>query len=119
MLDPALKELLTVPVSYEKATSARTKYGQEQWADPVTLLCYVEFGLRQIEGPNGTIYTSRQTLIFDGSDAPVQGFALGDRFTAPGIGGGQALEAVEINSANSPGPSFRAPMSTWLVEVVL
>lgn len=117
-LDPNLAALLVTAVQYEKK-NGHDHNGQETWDGPATLHCYVEIGVKQIETADGSVYVSQQTLIFDGNDATVQTFTLGDRFTAPGIAGGQAQEARAINPAMAPGPSLNQAMSTWLVEVVL
>lgn len=117
-LDPNIAALLTETVTYQ-AKSGRDQYGQDTWAAPVQLKAYPTFGARQIEKPDGTIYTSTQTLFFDGSNATVQGFQLGDLFTAVGVAGGHTLEAVQIAGTFSPGPSLGEPMYEWLVEVSL
>lgn len=117
-LDSNLAALLTETVSYEKATGL-DKYGQPQHAAAVALLCYPVYGSKQIEKADGSVYVSTQSFYFDGSDATVQGFELGDRFTSIGIGGGQTLEAVAILTEYSPGPALNEPMTQWLVEVVL
>lgn len=117
-LDPNLAALLTVSVDWQAKTGL-DKNGQDTWGAAVTLKCYPSFGARQIQNRDGTIYTSAVTLLFDASNAHVQTFKLGDKFTAPGIAGGQAQEAREIETSYSPGPSLNEAMSQWLVEVVL
>lgn len=117
-LDSNLAALLTVDIAYE-AKNGTDEYGSETWPAPVTLQCYPSQGARQVQRRDGTVYESTMALYFDANDATVQGFQLGDRFTAPGIAGGQALEAVEIAPSYSPGPSIGAPQEPWLVEVLL
>lgn len=117
-LDSNIAALLTVDVAYE-AKSGVDEYGQEQFADPVTLKCYPTLGSRQITRRDGTVYVSQMTLTFDAADATVAAFQLGDRFTAPGIAGGQQLEAQSIEGTYSPGPSIGQPQEPWLVEVIL
>lgn len=117
-LDPNLAALMTLDCSWESKTGVDL-HGQDTWADPVTLKCYPAFGALQIQRPNGTVYNSDQALYFDASDANVQTFKLGDRFTSVGIAGGQTLEAVAIEPNYSPGPSLGAPMAAWIVEVRL
>lgn len=122
-LDPNIAALLTVQVSYSRKTGL-DKNGQDVWAAPVTLNCYPASGTsggggRQIQRKDGTVYVSTLSLYFDAGDETVQGFQLGDKFTAPGIGGGQTLEAAAISPTFSPGPDLGDPMSEWLVEVSL
>ena len=117
-LDRNLAALLTVDVSYQRKTGV-DKHGQDTWAAPVTLKCYPAFGARQIQRPDGTIYTSTQALYFDANDATVQAFQLGDKFTSVGIAGGQTLEAQEIAPNYSPGPALGETMAPWIVEVYL
>lgn len=118
MLDENLAALLTETVSYQ-AKSGLDENGQDSWDDPVTLKCYPVLGAREIQRRDGTVYVSRQTLMFDANDETVQCFKLGDRFTSIGIAGGQTKEAVGIDSSYSPGPDIGAPMEQWLVEVSL
>ncbi len=117
-LDPNIAALLTFDVEWQSKTG-HDKYGQDEWSDPVTLKCYPTFGAMQVQRQDGTVYVSQQALYFDANDANVASFKLGDRFTAVGIAGGQAQEAVEISPMYSPGPSFGEAMAPWLVEVRL
>lgn len=117
-LDSNLAALFTETCNWS-AKSGTDKHGQDTWADPVALKCYPAFGQSQIQRPDGVVYSSDQSLYFDASDANVQSFQLGDRFSAPGIAGGQTMEAVAIEPNFSPGPSLGAPMSAWIVEVRL
>lgn len=117
-LDPNLAALLTVDVDWQKKQGL-DKNGQDTWASAVTLKCYPAFGSQQIQKPDGVVYTSTVALYFDANDTHVKTFQLGDRFTAPGIAGGQTLEAQRIEPNYSPGPSLGEPMAAWLVEVSL
>lgn len=117
-LDPNLAALLTTDVTWRSKTGV-DKNGQDTWAVAVTLKCYPAFGALQIPKSDGTVYVSEQALYFDANDSRVATFKLGDKFTAPGIAGGQTLEAVSIESTVSPGPSLGAAMAPWIVEVRL
>lgn len=117
-LDANLAALLTVDVLYQAKTGV-DKFGQDTWADAVTLKCYPAFGAQQIQKPDGTVYDSRMGLYFDASNPTVAAFKLGDRFIAPGIAGGQAQEAQRIEPNYSPGPRLGDPMKAWIVEVSL
>ncbi len=117
-LDPNIAALLVVDVSWQAKTGV-DDYGNDQWADPITLSCYPTYGARQIQRADGTVYVSQQSLTFDASDDNVQAFQLGDRFTSVGIAGGQTMEAQEIAPVYSPGPGLGEPMTAWLVEVFL
>ncbi|HKS90705.1 MAG TPA: hypothetical protein VJQ83_02160 [Tepidiformaceae bacterium] len=121
-LDPNLAALLTLDCIWQgkkSGASGLDKYGQDQWNDPVTLKCYAAYGSSMIQKKDGTVYASKQALIFDANDSNVQQFQLGDRFTSVGIAGGQTLEAQEIAPEYSPGPSLNQANSAWLVEVYL
>jgi hypothetical protein len=117
-LDSNLAALLTVDVVWQ-SKSGTGGYGEDTWGAPVTLKCYPTYGVAQVPKADGTVYVSEQALYFDASDSRVATFKLGDRFTAPGIGGGQAMEAVAITPEYSPGPSLGAAMTPWIVEVRL
>lgn len=117
-LDPNIASLLTETVQWQAKTGL-DKFGQDTWASAVTLKCYPAYGSTMIQKRGGTIYTSKQALIFDANDPNVQKFQLGDRFTSVGIAGGQTNEAQEIAPAYSPGPSLNEANSAWLVEVYL
>lgn len=117
-LDPNLAALLTVSVSWSQKTGVDAN-GQDVWSAPVTLKCYPALGSKMIERRDGTVYTSEQALYFDANDPHVQTFKLGDRFTSVGIAGGQTLEAEQIETTYSPGPSLNQGMAQWLVEVLL
>jgi hypothetical protein len=118
MLDPNLADLLTETATWYAKTGV-DKHGQDMWADGVDIKCYPAFGAQMIERRDGTIYTSSLTLYFDANDANVQKFQLGDKFKAPGIAGGQTVEADRIEPNYSPGPALGAPMVAWLVQVNL
>lgn len=117
-LDANLSALLTVQVAWAQKTGLDAN-GQDTWAAPVTLKCYPAYGTRMVEKRDGTVYESRQILYFDANDANVAQFKPGDKFTSVGIAGGITLEAVEITSEYSPGPTLNEPMAPWLVEVLL
>ena len=117
-LDSNLAALFTETCNWSAKTGV-DKHGQDTWAAPVALKCYPAFGQLQIQRKDGTVYSSDQALYFDASDANVQSFQLGDRFSAPGIAGGQQMEAVAIEPNYSPGPSLGAAMTAWIVEVRL
>lgn len=117
-LDPNLAALLTEEISYQPKIGV-DKHAQDVWGDAVTLKCYPAFGAQQIQKADGTLYDSEMALYFDASDPIVQGFQLGDRFTAPGIAGGQTQEAERIEPNYSPGPRLGDPMKAWLIEVSL
>src|SRR5690348_8456843 len=110
-LDPDLKALLTEDVLYEEKIAGLGKNGQESYAAAVTLKCYPMSGARQVQQPDGTLYTSTQVLYFDADDETVQGFKLGDRFTSIGIAGGQTLKAAMIEVTYSPGPLLGEAMT--------
>lgn len=117
-LDANLAALFTENCQWQ-ARSGVDVHGQDTWAAAVTLKCYPAFGQLQIQRKDGTVYSSDMALYFDATDTHVQSFQLGDRFSAPGIAGGQAMEAVAIEPSYSPGPSLGAAMSAWIVEVRL
>ena len=117
-LDQNLAALLTETCEWAQKTGV-DKHGQDVWAAPIALKCYPAFGAMQIQRPDGVVYTSDQGLYFDASDANVQQFKLGDKFTSVGIAGGQTMEAVAIEPNYSPGPSLGAAMTAWIVEVRL
>ena len=117
-LDANLSVLLTTDVQWY-GRSGVDKHGQETWNAPVTLKCYPTFGAVQVLRKDGSLYLSNQALYFDANDTHVQQFQLGDKFQAVGIGGGMQLEAVSIDASYSPGPSLNAPMTPWIVEVIL
>lgn len=117
-LDPNLSALLTKSVSWQSKTGT-DKYGQDTWAAAVSLKCYPSYGSKQVQRRDGTVYESSMSLYFDGNDANVQTFQLGDKFTSPGMAGGQTQEAVEITPEFSPGPSLNEGMTQWMVEVML
>lgn len=117
-LDPNIAALLTEDVVWQAKTGTDIN-GQDVWAAGVTLKCYSAYGSAMVEKKDGTIYTSKQALIFDANDANVQTFQPGDKFTSVGIAGGQTLEAQEVAPAYSPGPSLNQPNAPWLVEVYL
>lgn len=117
-LDSNIAALLTVNVTYTAKTGV-DKNNKDTYAAPVVLKCYPAYGARMVQKRDGTIYESAQTLYFDANDTHVQGFQLGDKFQSVGIAGGQTLEAQEIASVTSPGPSIGAPNAAWLVEVYL
>lgn len=123
-LDVNISALLTEDCTYYPKSGV-DKHGQETWGAGVTLKCFPAAGstggagARQITKPDGTIYISTMSLSFDANNTTVQGFQLGDKFTSPGIAGGQTLEAREISTSYSPGPSLGEAMAAWLVEVSL
>lgn len=117
-LDPNISALLTVDVDWQ-AKSGLGDRGQDTHAAAVTLQCYPAYGGEQIQSREGVVYTSVATLYFDGNNAHVQTFQLGDLFTSPGIAGGQTLEAKRIEPTYSPGPALNETMGQWLVEVTL
>jgi hypothetical protein len=117
-LDSNIAALLTTSVTWTPKTGV-DKNNRDTYGTPVVLKCYPAYGARMLQKRDGTVYASAQTLYFDASDSHVQSFQLGDKFTSVGIAGGQTLEAQEIASVTSPGPSIGAPVAAWLVEVYL
>lgn len=117
-LDLNVAALLVVDVLWQPKTGLGDR-GQDTWGDAITLQCYPAFGAMQVQKNDGTVYTSTVALYFDANDSRVQQFELGDRFTSPGIAGGQTLEAQRIEPTYSPGPDLGDAMTPWLVEVSL
>lgn len=111
-LDSNLAALMRNTVSWE-AYAGRDEFGGESYAAPVPLACHVEENVVAQRTPDGETLLSRQCVYLDGTDGQVQGFTLKDRFTVPGVAGGQPSQPVAIS------PVYGPDGSAWLVAVTL
>lgn len=110
MLDPNVKALMQQLCSWEKYSSDNA-YGEEAWEAPVQLACHIEQGIDAMRGGSEQI-VPRLHLYFDAYDEDVQSFTMRDRFTAPGIAGGDKKLPERISPVYGDG-------AAWLVEVIL
>lgn len=115
-LDPQIRQLMTETVSWERHTGD-DKHGDASYAAPVELACHVEpaaqSGDEALRRPDGTTVVPSVSMVFDAADANVLLFTHRDRFTVPGIAGGQALEPARVQ------PIYGGDGSAWLVEVTV
>lgn len=111
-LDENLKLLLASTISWQACTG-QDVYGDESYAAAVELPCHIEESVDAVRTPDTTELVPRHCVYFDANDAHAQTFTLRDRFTAPGIAGGQPTQPVKINPVYGPGGD------AWIVEVTL
>lgn len=108
-----IRRLMTQIVQWESVAS-RDGHGDETYAAAVGLACHVEMNVDADRLPDENRAVPRQDLYFDGGDERVQSFTLSDRFTVPGVGGGQRLQAKSIDTVYGPPPG-----DSWLVKVTV
>jgi hypothetical protein len=121
-LPPDVAELMTVSCQWEKSLGM-DGHGQESYAAPVTLNCWVEQagfvagGLESVRRPTTVNVDIEYDLYFNGSDPNVQQFTNTDRFTIAQIGIlGRKAQALFLETAFGPPFDNQAP---WLVKVSL
>lgn len=110
-LDPNLRALMHSVCVWEKYSSDDV-YGDESYETGVELACHVEQGIDRQSAGSADAYVPRLHLYFDAFDENVQAFSLRDRFTAPGIAGGDKKQPERIV------PVY-GEREAWLVEVIL
>lgn len=111
MLDPNVRALMQSLCTWEKYTSDNL-HGDESYAQAVELRCHIEQGVDAVRSGSGDTVVPRLHLYFDASDENVQAFGLRDRFTAPGIAGGDRKQPTSVS------PVY-GERGAWLVEVIL
>lgn len=110
-LDPNVRALMHSTCLWEKYASDDL-YGDEAYAAAVSLVCHIEQGIDTLRTGSSDTVVPRLHLYFDAYDENVQSFGLRDRFTAPGIAGGDKKQPQRISPVYGDG-------AAWLVEVIL
>ncbi len=126
-LPAEIAEVMTVHNVLWESNQGIDGYGQQSYADPVEIDCWMEpaglgGGLEANRAPLGgnsdqTDVEPQLELYFNGDDPRVRSFTLDDRFTPGGIGAtGQKLKPKRISPLYGPPFDNKNP---WLVVVGL
>ena len=120
---PEIKELMTVPVTWEKFLGFDGK-ADPSYAAPVTLYCYKEShglmqgGLEAIRKADETTADPDWDLFFSGDDVSPESFSLYDRFTVHVAVGDTGFTTQPASINTIVGPNFDNT-NPWLICVSL
>ncbi len=126
-LPPEIAEMMTVEVCFWEKSLGVDGHGQQTYADPVEVDCWVEpaglgGGLETNRAPLGgnvdaTDVEPQLEIYFNADNVNVRAFTLDDRFTPGGIASaGQKLQAKRISTLYGPPFDNKNP---WLCIVGL
>ncbi len=119
-LPAEIKELMTVPVTWEKALG-QDGYGQQSYAPALTLKCWAEEygfssgGMIGARKGAATDVDPKYSLYFPGDDSNARAFSMYDRFTVSVVfGDDKPLQPSVINTIHGPNFDNKNP---WLIQV--